>query len=107
MTITAPSTTVGPLARIEARPEHVHEVRDLLTGALAHTEEEAGTTVRFAPALGPTTFGIFDAFGSDDDRRAHLEGKIAAALMAQAPRLLTQAPDIRPVDVLAAKLPAA
>ncbi|MEU5048865.1 antibiotic biosynthesis monooxygenase [Streptomyces sp. NPDC021096] len=104
---TTPSTTVGLLARIEARPEHVQEVRELLTGALALAEEEAGTTVWFALGLGPTTFGIFDAFGSDDDRRAHLEGKIAAALMAQAPRLLTQAPDIRPVDILAAKLPAA
>ncbi|MEU4211040.1 antibiotic biosynthesis monooxygenase [Streptomyces sp. NPDC026206] len=107
MTTTARTTTVGLLARIEARPERVKEVHELLTTALALAEEETGTTVWFALRLGPTTFGVFDAFGSDDDRRAHLEGKIAAALMAQAPRLLTEAPDIRPVDVLAAKLPAA
>jgi hypothetical protein len=30
---------------------------------------------------------------------------VAAALMAQAPELLAQAPVIEPVDVLAAKLP--
>ncbi|MGP4004224.1 hypothetical protein [Streptomyces sp. 8N706] len=45
------------------------------------------------------------AFGTEEARRAHLEGKIAKALLSQGARLLSEAPDIRPVDVLAAKLP--
>ncbi|MFD7624503.1 putative quinol monooxygenase [Streptomyces sp. NPDC059851] len=98
------TTRLGLLARIEAKPEHADDVAELLTGALALAREEAGTTVWFALRLGPTTFGVFDAFGSDADRTAHLQGRIAAALMENAPKLLAEAPEILPVDVLAAKL---
>jgi quinol monooxygenase YgiN len=69
---------------------------------LANAEPE--TTVWFALKLGPTTFGIFDAFPDDAGRQAHLAGQIAAALMAKAPELLAQPPTIEPVDILAAKL---
>jgi hypothetical protein len=55
--------------------------------------------------FGPSTFAIFDAFADDAGRKAHLAGKIAAALMAKAPELLAEAPKIEQVDVLAAKLP--
>ncbi|MFD8414883.1 putative quinol monooxygenase [Streptomyces sp. NPDC059650] len=98
------TTRIGLLARIEAKPEHVREVEELLTGALALAREEAGTTVWFALRLGTTTFGIFDAFATEEGRQAHLQGKIAAALMERAPELLAEAPEILPVDVLAAKL---
>jgi quinol monooxygenase YgiN len=98
---------VGLLALIEAKPEHAAEVEKLLTGALALAEQEEGTPVWFAFRLGTTSFGIFDAFGDDEARRAHLEGRIAAALMEVAPSHLASPPNIRPVDVLAAKLPGA
>ncbi|GAA2263449.1 putative quinol monooxygenase [Streptomyces indiaensis] len=101
------STRLGLLARIEAEAERVKETEELLTSALALAHEETGTTLWFALGLGPTTFGIFDAFGNDEDRTAHLQGRIAAALMGQAAQLLAEAPEIRPVDVLAAKLRAA
>jgi hypothetical protein len=81
---------VGLLALIEAKPESAADVEKLLTDALR---------------LDATSFGIFDAFGDDDARRAHLEGRIAAALMEVAPTALASPPSIRPVDVLAAKLP--
>ena len=55
--------------------------------------------------MGPSTFGIFDAFPDDAGRQAHLSGRVAAALMAQAPQLFAQPPAIEKVDVLAAKLP--
>src|SRR6185436_10794265 len=53
--------------------------------------------------LGPQTFGIFDAFGGDPERQAHLSGKLAQALLAKAPDLLAQAPVIEPVDVVGRK----
>jgi quinol monooxygenase YgiN len=56
--------------------------------------------------MGGSSFGIFDAFPNEAGRQAHLSGRVAAALMAKAPELLAQPPDIRKVDVLAAKLPA-
>jgi quinol monooxygenase YgiN len=55
--------------------------------------------------MGPSTFGIFDAFPNEAGRQAHLAGRVAAALMAQAPNLLSQPPAIDKVDILAVKLP--
>jgi hypothetical protein len=43
--------------------------------------------------------------GKPDAVTAHLNGQIAAALMAKADELLSDPPDIRPIDVQAAKLP--
>jgi quinol monooxygenase YgiN len=59
----------------------------------------------FAIRLGPSTFGIFDAFPDEAGRQAHLSGQVAAALMARAPELFSQPPAIEKVDVIAAKLP--
>jgi quinol monooxygenase YgiN len=55
--------------------------------------------------MGPSTFGIFDVFPDDSGRQAHLNGPIAAALMEKAGELLSEAPRIEQVEVLAAKLP--
>ena len=59
----------------------------------------------FALKLGPTSFGIFDAFPSDTGRKAHLNGPIAAALMAKAGELLAKPPQIEQLDVMASKVP--
>jgi hypothetical protein len=80
-------------------------VISFLEGGLALVEEEPATIAWFAIRLGPSEFGIFDAFPDDVGRQAHLGGQVAAALMTQAPELLAQPPVIEPVDVLAAKLP--
>jgi quinol monooxygenase YgiN len=95
---------VGLLARLEAKSGKEAEVAALLEGALALANAEPATIVWFALRLGPTTFGIFDAFPDDAGRQAHLRGPIAAALMAKAPELLAHPPVIEPVDVLGAKI---
>lgn len=95
---------VALLVRLEAKPGKEDDVASLLKGALPLAQAEPATTVWFALRLGPTTFGIFDAFPDDAGRQAHLAGQIAAALMAKAPDLLAQPPKIEAVDILAAKL---
>lgn len=95
---------VGLLARLEAKPGKEADVAQLLTSALTLANAETATTVWFALKLGPSTFGIFDAFADEAGRQAHLSGQIAAALMAKAPELLSQPPTIERVDVLAAKM---
>jgi quinol monooxygenase YgiN len=97
--------TVGLLVRLVAKPGKEAEVASFLEGGLALVQEEPATIAWFAIRLGPSEFGIFDAFPDDAGRQAHLGGQVAAALMAQAPELLAQPPAIEPVDVLAAKLP--
>jgi hypothetical protein len=80
-------------------------VQRFLEGGLALVNEEPDTTAWFAIRMGPTTYGIFDVFPSDAGRQAHLQGRVAEALMAQAADLFDEPPDIGPIDVLAAKLP--
>lgn len=91
--------------RLEAKPGKESEVESFLRGGLAIVQQEPATTAWFALRLGPTTFGIFDAFPDEAGRQAHLSGQVAAALMAQAPDLLAEPPSIHKADVLAAKLP--
>ncbi|HEV7504858.1 MAG TPA: antibiotic biosynthesis monooxygenase [Thermoanaerobaculia bacterium] len=98
-------TKVALLVRLEAKPGKEEEVADFLRGGLAIVEEEPATIAWFALRLGPSTFGIFDAFPDDAGRQAHLSGRVAAALMAKAPDLLSQPPAIERVDLLATKLP--
>ena len=97
--------TVALYVRLEAKPGKEAEVESFLNSGLALVEEEPETTAWFAIRMGPSTFGIFDAFASESGRQAHLNGKVAAALMEKASDLLAQPPDIKKVDVLAAKLP--
>lgn len=98
-----PETRVALLVRLEAKPGKQGDVARLLQGGLSVVREEHGTPYWFALQLGPTSFGIFDAFPDSPAREAHLAGRLAAALMAQAPELLVGAPVIEHVDVLATK----
>ena len=91
--------------RLEAKPGQEAAVADFLAGALPLANAESGTTAWFALKFGPSTFGVFDAFQDEAGRQAHLSGPIAAALMANASELLSEAPNIRKAQVLADKLP--
>ena len=93
------------LVHLHANPGKEKEVQAFLEGGLPLANQEPATTAWFALRLTPSEFGIFDAFPDDAGRNAHLAGQIAAALMAKAPDLLAKPPEIRKVDVLAAKLP--
>jgi len=97
--------SVGLLARLEAKPGKEADLEAFLTGGLALAEQEPDTRAWFALKLGPSTFGIFDAFDDESGRQAHLSGQIVAALTERADELLATAPTIEQVDVLATKLP--
>jgi quinol monooxygenase YgiN len=91
--------------QLEAKPGKEADVESFLRSGLAIVQDEPATIAWFGIRLGPTTFGIFDAFPDEAGRQAHLSGQVAAALMAKAPELLATPPVIEKVDVLAAKLP--
>jgi quinol monooxygenase YgiN len=97
------TTPFAFVVRIEANPDKADDVAALLTGALPLAEAEPGTVNWYAARTSPTTFWIFDTFGSEDARQAHINGEIAAALMANADELLATPPEILPADVLASK----
>jgi len=91
------------LARVEAKPGKEKEVLEFLKNAQPLAELEPDTIKWYALQLGPSTFGIFDTFATEEGRQAHLDGKIAEALMANASFLLSKDPIIEKVDLLAIK----
>jgi quinol monooxygenase YgiN len=97
--------TVALYVRLEAKPGKEAEVENFLNSGLALVQEEPDTTAWFALRMSQSTFGIFDAFPDESGRQAHLTGRVAAALMANASELLAEPPTIQKLDVLAAKLP--
>jgi len=91
------------LARVEAKPGKENEVLAFLKSALPLAVAETETVRWYALQIGPFTFGIFDTFETEDGRKAHLGGKIAEALMANAAALLAKPPVIEQVDLIAIK----
>jgi quinol monooxygenase YgiN len=96
---------LGLYVRLEAKPGKENEVEAFLKQGGALAQEEPQTTAWFAIRMGPSTFGVFDVFEEESGREAHLNGKIAEALKAKASELLSQAPKIEKIDIVASKLP--
>ena len=96
---------LGLYVRLEAKPGKENELAGFLEQGLAMARDEATTPVWFAVRFGPTTFAIFDAFRDEAGRKAHLEGPIAAALMARAGDLLAVEPNIERYEIIGAKVP--
>ena len=94
---------VALFARLEAKPGKENEVAKLLETGLELAKQEPKTRLWFALRLGPTTFGVFDAFNDEDGRQTHLNGPIAKALVAKTPELFTKPPSIEPLEVLGVK----
>ena len=91
------------LARLEAKSGKEKEVEEFIKSALPLAFEETDTLKWYGLKINENTFGIFDTFTTEDGRKAHLQGKIAAALMANAATLLDKDPVIEFVDLLAVK----
>jgi quinol monooxygenase YgiN len=97
-------TKCALLVELKAKPGMEQKLADFLTSAQPLAVAEPGTVVWFAARLDEHTFMIFDAFANETGREAHLNGPIAAALMAHAKELLSAPPQIRKATVLADKL---
>lgn len=94
---------VALLVRLEAKPGKEKEVADFLRSGLALVQEEPDTITWYGVQFGPSSFGIFDTFPHDEGRTSHLAGKVGQALMANAPNLLAQDPELIYTDILAVK----
>ena len=96
--------SLGLFVRLEAKPGKEKDVADFLMQGLQMASQERTTPLWFALRLGPSTFGVFDAFADESGRQTHLTGPIAKALMAQSPTLFTVPPSIERTEILGAKL---
>lgn len=96
--------TTGLVVRLEAQPGKEHDLAAFLADALPLVENEPETIAWFAVRTSASSFAIVDVFPDEAGRQAHLDGPVAAALIAKAPELLAQPPQIEHADVIAAKL---
>jgi quinol monooxygenase YgiN len=92
---------------LEAKPGKEREVADFLRSAVPVVSAEPGTVTWYAIQEGPSRFAIFDTFDDEAGRDAHLNGKVAAALMekVKAGDLFAKAPEIHKLGIIADKLP--
>jgi quinol monooxygenase YgiN len=92
---------------LEAKPGKEKEVAEFLRSALSLVAAEQGTISWFAIQEGPSSFAIFDTFNNEAGRDAHLNGKVAAALMekVRGGDLFAKTPEIHKLGILADKLP--
>ena len=95
--------TKGLAVKLVAKPGKEAEVEAFLNSGLALVNEEPLTVTWYAVKFSENTFGIFDTFAGDEGHDAHLNGKVAEALMANAAELLAEPPKIEKIDILAAK----
>ena len=81
---------------LQAKPGKEKDVAEFLRSAVPLVNDEPGTISWFAIQEGPSSFAIFDTFDDEAGREAHLNGKVAAALMekAKAGDLFAKAPEI-------------
>jgi len=102
-----PMTKYALYVPLQAKPGKEKEVAEFLRSAVPLVNAEAGTVSWFAIQEGPSRFAIFDTFDDEASRDAHLNGRVAAALMqkAKAGDLFAVAPEIHKLDILADKLP--
>ena len=90
---------------LEAKPGKEKEVADFLRSSVPLVNAEPGTISWYAVQEGPSSFAIFDTFDDEAGRDAHLNGKVAAALMEkiEAGDLFATTPVIHRLNVVAEK----
>ena len=88
---------------LKAQPGKEAEVEAFLAQGANMAGAEPGTVTWYGVKMGPGVYGVFDTFGDEAGRDAHLNGEIAKALMAKAPELFSNELRIEKMDILAAK----
>ncbi|MFT4564501.1 MAG: quinol monooxygenase YgiN [Gammaproteobacteria bacterium] len=93
----------GLLVVLEAKPGKQQALAEFLNLGLALVAREAGTRTWYAFRITDSSFGIYDSFENEDGRQQHLSGPLSEALETVTKELLVKPPEIRQVDILAAK----
>ena len=81
------------------------EIERDLKAALSVIQEEPATTAWFALRLGPSTYGVFDAFPDEEGRQAHYNARIARLRERASSQFVEGSLTMEEVDILAAKFP--
>lgn len=95
----------GLLVTMKSKEAKTKDVENFLNVGKQLVGDESKTLSWYAIKIDATTYAIFDTFADDSGRDAHLTGKVAAALMENAPVLLDgfEASAIQKIDIIASK----
>lgn len=95
----------GLLVLMKAKKGKSEDVENFLNAGKQLVGDEPETLSWYAIKLDDVTYAIFDTFTEDAGRDAHLTGKVAAALMENAPVILEgfEASAIQKIDILTSK----
>src|SRR6266566_3500903 len=92
-----PMVTTGLLIRMQVQSGREADVEAFLRNVMPAVEAEADTTALFAFQLGPSEFGIVNAFPNEAGLQAHIAGHAGQALSEQAAQLFSAPPSIEPI----------
>ena len=95
----------GLLVIMKSKEGKTSDVEKFLNVGKQLVSDESKTLSWYAIKIDATTYAIFDTFADDSGRDAHLTGKVAAALMENAPVLLEgfEVSAIQKIDIIASK----
>ena len=95
----------GLLVIMKSKEAKTTDVENFLNVGKQLVSDESKTLSWYAIRIDTTTYAIFDTFADDSGRDAHLTGKVAAALMENAPVLLEgfEVSAIQKIDIIASK----
>jgi quinol monooxygenase YgiN len=94
-------TRVAIYVELKAKLGREEEVAAFLKSAQGLVLREPLTVAWYAVRFDHSTFAIFDAFDGEEGRQAHLQGAVAAALVARYDELFDGPLEIRQPSVLA------
>lgn len=100
---------IGLLVPLHAKPDQVEAVANFLgVGYTLMTGNQEPETLQWFAVKyeDQPVYAIFDTFAAESGRKAHIDGKVADALRANASTLLAQSPDIAGghIEILASKV---
>jgi quinol monooxygenase YgiN len=88
---------------LKAKSGKEAELKEFLKQGAQLAAQEPGTVTWYAIEEDDGRYAIFDTFEDEAGRDAHINGPIAAALMAKAEELLAEPPQIHKIGILASK----
>lgn len=88
---------------LKPKPGKENELKEFLKQGAQLAAQEPGTVTWYAIEEDEGRYAIFDTFEDEAGRDAHLNGPIAAALMAKAEELLDGPVQIHKLGILATK----
>lgn len=103
--LSAGNENKGLLVIMKAKGGKTSDVESFLLAGKRLVNDEPKTVSWYAIQINSDTYAIFDTFSEEAGRDAHLNGKVAAALMENAPVILEgfEADAIQMIDILASK----